>query len=158
MSRRDDAERLEDLIAETPREEFRHELRLQLERTIMQGNAMRRSGISYMHIPARDPKASAAFYRAVFDWELRGDPEHPSFNDGTGDVIGSWVTDIEPAGEAGVLPYIFVANVDETLEKVRANGCEIVREPYAEGQLMVATFRDPAGNVVGVWDHPDARG
>jgi predicted enzyme related to lactoylglutathione lyase len=28
---------------------------------------------------------------------------------------------------------------------------EIAREPYPEGDLWVATFRDPAGNEVGVW-------
>jgi hypothetical protein len=26
-----------------------------------------------------------------------------------------------------------------------------VREVYAEGDLWVATFRDPAGNVIGIW-------
>ncbi len=55
------------------------------------------------------------------------------------------------AGDGGVRPYVFVENVDETLEKVVAQGGEIVTVPYPEGDLWVALFRDPAGNVVGVW-------
>jgi predicted enzyme related to lactoylglutathione lyase len=31
----------------------------------------------------------------------------------------------------------------------------VVDERYAEGDLWVATFRDPAGNVIGVWQHAD---
>jgi predicted enzyme related to lactoylglutathione lyase len=50
-----------------------------------------------------------------------------------------------------VRPYIFVKAVDETLEKAVAHGGEIVTPPYPEGDLWVATLRDPAGNVVGVW-------
>ena len=34
---------------------------------------------------------------------------------------------------------------------MKAQGCEIVKAPYAEGALRVATVRDPAGNVIGIW-------
>jgi uncharacterized protein len=61
------------------------------------------------------------------------------------------MADLPVAGEAGVLPYVFVEPVDETLEKVVAQGGEVVTPPYPEGDLRVATFRDPAGNVIGVW-------
>jgi predicted enzyme related to lactoylglutathione lyase len=47
--------------------------------------------------------------------------------------------------------YIFVESVDETLERVVARRGEVATEPYPEGDLWVAAFRDPAGNVVGVW-------
>jgi predicted enzyme related to lactoylglutathione lyase len=75
----------------------------------------------------------------------------PNFADGTGHVIGHFIAELPVAGEAGVLPYVFVEQVDETLEQVVAEGGEIVTPPYPEGNLRVATFRDPAGNVVGVW-------
>jgi predicted enzyme related to lactoylglutathione lyase len=41
--------------------------------------------------------------------------------------------------------------VDDTLERVSDLGGALVEPPYAEGDLRVATFRDPAGNVIGVW-------
>ncbi|MFL5868198.1 MAG: VOC family protein [Thermoleophilaceae bacterium] len=56
-----------------------------------------------------------------------------------------------PRGEAGVRPYVYVDSVDETLDSALARGAEVVERPYPEGNLRVATFRDPAGNVVGVW-------
>ena len=109
-------------------------------------------GVSYLRIPAVDPRRSAAFYEAVFGWSLRGDPEDPSFEDGTGHVIGHFMTDLRVAGEAGVRPYVFVERVDETLEKVVAHGGAVVTAPYPEGDLWVATFLDPPGNVIGVWE------
>ena len=37
------------------------------------------------------------------------------------------------------------------MRRILAHGGEIVTDPYPEGQLIVATFRDPAGNVIGLW-------
>jgi predicted enzyme related to lactoylglutathione lyase len=39
---------------------------------------------------------------------------------------------------------------DDVPDKVAVHGGELVTAPYPEGDLWVATFRDPAGNVVGV--------
>jgi predicted enzyme related to lactoylglutathione lyase len=111
----------------------------------------RAGGISYLRIPATDPQGSAAFYEAVFGWSTRRDREDPAFEDGTGHVIGHFRADHAVAGEGGVRPYVFVENVDETLEKIVEGGGELVTEPYPEGDLWVAVFRDPAGNVLGVW-------
>jgi predicted enzyme related to lactoylglutathione lyase len=108
-------------------------------------------GISYLRIPATDPQAAADFYEAVFGWTVRRDREDPAFEDGTGHVIGHFRSDHDVAGEAGVRLYIFVEDLDETLEKALANGAQVVTEPYPEGDLWVALIRDPSGNVVGVW-------
>ena len=117
----------------------------------MSDGVFRPGGISYLLIPSDDPPRSAAFYEAVFGWRLAGEPDRPSFEDGTGHVIGHFVAGETVAREAGVRPYVFVERVDETLEKVVAHGGEVVTAPYPEGDLRVATFRDPAGNVLGVW-------
>jgi len=111
----------------------------------------RPGGISYLRIPARDLAQSAEFYRAVFGWQLRGNPDAPSFSDGTGHVIGHWRTDLSAAGEAGVLPYIYVTSLDDTLRAAAEHGAELATEPYPEGNLWIATIRDPAGNVIGIW-------
>jgi predicted enzyme related to lactoylglutathione lyase len=111
----------------------------------------RRGGVSYLHIPAPDPTRLAAFYRQVFAWTIRDDEESPAFEDGTGHVIGHFVRDMPVAGHAGHLPYVYVESVDETLEKVAASGGRIVRPPYPEGDLWVATVDDPAGNLLGIW-------
>ncbi len=87
----------------------------------------------------------------MFGWRVDADREDPGFEDGTGHVIGHFVADLAVAGEAGVRPYVFVERVDDALEKVVAEGGEVVTPPYPEGDLWVATFRDPPGNVLGVW-------
>jgi uncharacterized protein len=111
----------------------------------------RRGGISYLRIPSGEPRRSAAFYETVFGWRVDADRDDPSFEDATGHVIGHFVADLPVAGDAGILPYVFVEQVDETLQKVVSQGGEVVTPPYPEGDLRVATFRDPAGNVIGVW-------
>lgn len=108
--------------------------------------------LSYVQIPAADTRASAAFYEKVFGWQLRGDgDDHLSFSDSTGEMIGAFVTGRERTTEPGVLLHVYVHGIDDALESVVANGGDVVKPPYAEGDLFVATFRDPAGNVVGVW-------
>jgi len=113
--------------------------------------AFRNNGITYLRIPAPDPRRAATFYHAVFDWTVDAERPEPSFSDGTGHVIGHFVPDLLVVGDGGVLPYIYVDSVSATLQRVVANGGEITRQPYDEGDLIVATFRDPAGNVIGLW-------
>lgn len=112
----------------------------------------RPGGVSYLHVPAPDPARSAAFYHAVFDWAIRDDGDGScAFQDGTGHVIGHFMPDLPVAGVAGVVPYIYVANVEESIAKVTANGGTVARSPFPEGDLWVAAFHDPAGNLIGVW-------
>ena len=119
--------------------------------TGVEDRVARPGGVSYLQIPARDIAESAEFYHAVFGWRLRGTPDAPSFSDGTGHVIGHWRTDLPAAGKAGVLPYIYVTSLDDTLRAAAEHGAEIVTPPYPEGNLSVTTIRDPAGNVIGIW-------
>jgi uncharacterized glyoxalase superfamily protein PhnB len=111
----------------------------------------RPGAVTYLHIPATDVRAAAAFYRDVFGWTInRTDSDRPSFDDAGGLLSGAWIDHLA-VGEPGLLPYIYVADVEDTVERIVAHGGTIVTEPYPEGLLRVATFRDPAGNVIGVW-------
>ena len=108
--------------------------------------------LSYVQIPATDVRVSAAFYEAIFGWTIRGGSDtHYSFTDGCGRVIGAWVTGRAIATAPGVLVYIYVHDLDAAVAAVVSHGCEIVRPRYVEGDVLVATFRDPAGNVIGAW-------
>ena len=117
----------------------------------IESGVMRPAGISYLRIPAADAKRAAAFYEAVFGWRVDSDRDDPSFEDGTGHVIGHIHEDMEVAGEAGMRPYVFVDSVANTMESIVSNGGEVVTAPYPEGDLTVAVFRDPEGNVLGIW-------
>jgi predicted enzyme related to lactoylglutathione lyase len=111
----------------------------------------RRGGISYLEFPARDGRRLAEFYEAVFGWRVDTDRDEPSFEDGTGHVIGHFVSGLGVAGDAGIRPYVFVPSVDDALGKVVDHGGDVVKGPSPEGDLWVASFRDLAGSVVGVW-------
>jgi predicted enzyme related to lactoylglutathione lyase len=117
----------------------------------------RPNGVSYLHIPAGDPVRDAEFYRAVFAWTIRDHKDSPAFADGTGHVIGHFIRDLPVAGDAGHIPYVYVEDVDDTLDRVAANGGTIIRSPFPEGDLLVATIHDPAGNLLGVWQRATRR-
>lgn len=119
-----------------------------------QSPVFRCGGISYLHIPSQNSLQSAMFYQQVFGWKVRTEADHASFEDGTGHVIGAWVPDRSPSGNTGILPYVYVDNIDQVLAQVSAHGGEVVRPPYPEGDLRVATFSDPSGTVMGVWQRP----
>jgi uncharacterized protein len=120
--------------------------------TGVEARLARPGGISYLHLPALDVHQSAAFYDQVFGWKIhRRDSGDLAFDDGTGHVSGAWVTDLAISREPGLLPYIYVDRIDDTIEQIEALGGEVVKAPYPEGNLWVATFRDPAGNVLGLW-------
>lgn len=108
--------------------------------------------ITYLHIPAADVRRAAAFYRDVFGWRINNpDSDRPSFDTPNGRLSGAWVSDHPPATEPGLLPYVYVADVEDTLERILAHGGEILTSPFPEGLLTVATFRDPDDNVIGLW-------
>lgn len=121
-----------------------------------QSPVFRPAGISYLHIPSLDSRQSANFYQRVFGWSVQAANDDARFQDGTGHVIGAWVTDREASGRSGILPYVYVASVDQVLERVVAYGGQVARPPYAEGDLRVATFSDPSGTVFGVWQRASA--
>ena len=111
----------------------------------------RAGGISYLRIPAPDPSGTAAFYGTVFGWSIDLDRPDPSFADGSGHVIGHFRKDLPVSGDGGVVPYVYVDLVAETVTKIVENGGEVVTAPYPEGDLWVALFLDPAGNRMGLW-------
>ena len=112
--------------------------------------------ICYVEIPAVDIPRSADFYGAVFGWGIRrrGDGA-TAFDDAVGEVSGSWVTGRPPSPQPGLLIYVMVDSVAATLEAVVANGGEIVQPIGADAPEITARFRDPAGNVIGLYQEPE---
>jgi len=108
--------------------------------------------ICYIEIPATHVQRSSAFYKKVFGWQTRerGDG-HLAFDDGVGQVSGTWVLGRPPAAQPGLLVYIMVDSVAAAVEAVTANGGEIVQPIGANAPEITARFRDPAGNVLGLY-------
>ena len=111
--------------------------------------------ICYIEIPALDIPRSADFYRRVFGWCIRkrGDGS-TAFDDTTGQVSGTWVVGRPPSAQPGLLLYIMVDSVAETINTVIAHGGELVQPIGADAPEITARFRDPGGNVIGLYQEP----
>lgn len=111
--------------------------------------------ICYIEIPAVDINRSADFYAKVFGWRIRqrGDG-NTAFDDTTGAVSGTWVVGRKASSEPGLLVYIMVDSVAATVEAVIAQGGTLVQPIGADAPEVTARFRDPAGNVIGLYQEP----
>lgn len=106
-------------------------------------------------MPAADIARSSDFYRQVFGWNIRKrDDSSIAFDDTAGEVSGSWVLGRPPTPKPGLLFYIMVDSVEATLDTIVANGGEIVQPVGADAPEITARFRDPAGNVIGLYQQP----
>jgi uncharacterized protein len=110
--------------------------------------------ICHVELPAADPEVSASFYERVFDWRPRRRPGGAiTFDDSTGEVSGHWVPRRFPT-EPGVLVYLWVDDIDAAIERVRAEGSELVQGIGGDPGELTARFRDPGGNIVGLYEEP----
>jgi predicted enzyme related to lactoylglutathione lyase len=111
--------------------------------------------VCYVEIPAVDVRRSAEFYEKVFGWRIRqrGDGSI-AFDDTTGQVSGTWVLGRPPATSPGLLIYIMMDSVAATVDAVIAHGGELVQPIGADAPEITARFRDPGGNVMGLYQEP----
>lgn len=108
--------------------------------------------LCYLEIPAIMVRPSAAFYEKVFGWRIRQrDTDHPKFD--AGNISGTWMSGRDISRTPGLLPYIWVESIDATLEQITAEGGRIVEMPHLDAPdgEWIATFRDPAGNLIGLY-------
>ena len=111
--------------------------------------------ICYIEMPATDIARSADFYQRVFGWNIRkhGDGS-TAFDDTVGEVSGTWVLGRPPSASPGLLFYIMVDSVAAILDAIVANEGEIVQPIGVDAPEITARFRDPGGNVIGLYQQP----
>ncbi len=111
--------------------------------------------ICYVELPTEDVEKSAKFYGEVFGWKARkrGDGS-TAFDDTTGAVSGTWKLGRPPSTNPGILMYIMVDSVADTLDTIVANGGEIVQPIGGDAPEITARFRDPGGNIMGLYQEP----
>ncbi len=112
--------------------------------------------VSHFEIPARDMERAARFYREVFGWQVEPLPwaGHPYYKvrGVQGDSLGGGIV---PAGEGCEHPLL-VIHVDGEMavwiERIVEGGGTIEQQPTQVGDFgRFARFRDPEGNLLGVW-------
>ena len=112
--------------------------------------------ICYVEIPAPNIEAAGQFYSSAFGWKIT--PSHLSdkayweFSTGEAKLSGGLDSTV-PISDGGVILYLRVADIAETLQKVRASGGIVVRERFdiGGGYGFSAIFKDPNGNRLGLF-------
>ena len=122
-----------------------------------EGPTIRNGKICYIEMPAIDIDRSASFYKTVFGWNTRkrGDGAI-AFDDTVNEVSGTWVLNRKPMTEVGLLFYIMVDSVEQTIDMVLANGGKLIQPIGMDAPEITARFTDPAGNIVGLYQEPKA--
>jgi uncharacterized protein len=95
-----------------------------------------------------------SLHQRAFGWTIRtrGDGAI-AFDDTTGEVSGAFVLGRTPM-VTGLMVYVMVDSVADAIEKVKANGGEIVQPIGGDPGETTARFRDPGGNVIGLYQEP----
>ena len=110
--------------------------------------------IVHFEIPATDPEKSMAFYQTVFGWKFSSFGDYPYWLAETGDadqpgINGAIMQRRDPAQP--MTNSIQVADVQEAIRAIEANGGVLVVPPTPMGTGSFAFFKDPDGNILGLW-------
>jgi uncharacterized protein len=123
--------------------------------------------VVHFEVPFDDKERAKKFYSTVFEWRLM------DWNEGEMDYTMAYSCEIDeannnmpkekaringgmmprsPLGESSVL-VMNVKNLDETMEKITANGgSEVMPKTKMSGMGYYARAKDSEGNVIGVWE------
>jgi predicted enzyme related to lactoylglutathione lyase len=117
-----------------------------------------RATVSHFEIPARDLERAARFYREVFGWRIEplAWEGHPYFKirDAGGEGIGGGLLPLEATTDHPLLViHLSGISLEDCLAKIVEAGGGIDREAEEVGGMgRFARFRDPEGNVLGLWE------
>lgn len=126
------------------------------------------SKIVHFEIPVDDPDRALAFYEEVFDWKATswegpqaywlvtaGEKEEPGIDGAL--ALRKDYAELYGDDKPAVTNVIGVPSVDAALERVKAAGGTVVYPKNAvPGVGYAAYFRDPEGNVLGVFESDES--
>jgi predicted enzyme related to lactoylglutathione lyase len=109
--------------------------------------------IGWIELYSEDAAGSATFYEQAFGWHIQRDPsmgDYVMFTDAGG--LGGGFTKSAPKLEGGV--YILTDSIESSFAAVEAAGGRKVqdRTPISGDVGSWATFSDPSGNVMGLFE------
>ncbi len=105
--------------------------------------------------PCRGCRSLGGVLPQRLGWGIRQRGDGASaFDDTLNEVSGTWVLGRKPHSDPGLIVYVMVANAERASDAVVAAGGEIVESVDPNSSEVYFTFRDPAGNVMGVYEQP----
>jgi predicted enzyme related to lactoylglutathione lyase len=121
--------------------------------------ARRKAPVVWFEIPVTNFERAITFYKTLFGWTFdEADSPAQSYriiDAGDHSINGglSLRTADEPHRGAGPIFYIQVSDIEVTILRARKLGAELARPPtfLSRDAGVVASIRDPDGNVIGLW-------
>ncbi|MFE3450350.1 VOC family protein [Nonomuraea sp. NPDC059194] len=110
--------------------------------------------IAWFDLTSKNAATSRAFYSDIFGWKIDVDPQmnYGMVDTGSGEGIPGGIGQADDSGSAALVMYIVVDDAEATLKQIEAQGGERVTAPYdIPGIGVMATFKDPDGLQVGLW-------
>ncbi len=109
--------------------------------------------IVHIELSAVDSESAGKFYADVFGWKVEpfAGSDYMTFEAAPGPGGGFNVIDKDhKAGE--IIPYIQVDDIEAKLKEVAAHGGKTIQgKSPIPGEGFFALFRDPSGNVLGLF-------
>ena len=118
--------------------------------------------VVHFEVPYDDAERAQSFYADVFGWRIQPMPEMqytivstgPATDEGMPAEPGYIGGGMGQRGELLSKPVITIAvdDVNDALERIRANGGSAIGEPIPVGEMGIAAyFTDSEGNLMGLW-------
>jgi hypothetical protein len=119
--------------------------------------------VVHFEVPFDDGDRARSFYKEAFGWQLMEMPEMgytiamsgPSGDSGPTEpgFINGGMLSREQAATPGPVVVVDVASIEDALEKIGGLGGSTVVGKTPVGDMgFAAYFKDPEGNVVGLWE------
>jgi predicted enzyme related to lactoylglutathione lyase len=119
--------------------------------------------VVHFEVPFDDGDRARSFYKEAFGWQLMEMPEMgytiamsgPSGDSGPTEpgFINGGMLSRSQAATPGPVVVVDVASIDDSLDKIGGLGGSTVVGRTAVGDMgFAAYFKDPEGNVVGLWE------
>jgi uncharacterized protein len=122
------------------------------------------NGVVHFEIPADDMKKAAEWYKKVFGWNTEEIPGMPYIMTRTcecdeenmpkemGKINGGFYERDDGGASKNPVIVVKTSNIDESMEKIKSEGGEIVVEKKQVGDMgLYAQFKDSEGNIMGLW-------
>jgi predicted enzyme related to lactoylglutathione lyase len=107
--------------------------------------------IVFFDIAGPDLARQAAFYRAVFGWDVAADGRFSA-------PVTARLDATLRQDPADKILYVGVEDVTAALAKVTANGGSIIQPRFeVKGVVVLGLFKDPAGNSMGLVEMKDGK-
>lgn len=113
--------------------------------------------VTHFEIPCDEPEKTMTFFKEVFDWRFQKFGEADYWFAITGDdnqpgINGAVMKKKHP--QQPLVNSIMVSDINQSIDKLKKHGGELVVEKMAVPNTgWLAFFKDPDGNIHGVWQN-----